>query len=424
MVLALGAALMLAALFGAGRSAEAAFSGQNGSIAFERFGDVYLASPDGAAARKIDVVGVQTNPAVSPDGTRVAYESGRGIWVMNADGSGQRRVSDGTNSTTFADSDPAWSPDGNSIAFSRYQAGDNDIWSTNLDGTGQKNLTNTGGYDEMDPAWSPAGGEISYTRVGCDLDGGISCVFKMGADGTDPVNLTPETRLPECPNQPGYFHRGASSEPSYAPDGTKIAFRGTAVCPHTSGTDIWVMNSNGGGKVNVTNDNGTGDNHPAFSPDGKEIAFNSSRPNGSPTAVYVVGADGGAVSRPAASTGFDNDPDWGVLDASAPTVARVTPPAGNKNVSEKANVTATFSEPMDKATLTGSTFSLRKKGGARVDARVSYDPASKRAILDPAGGLKPGATYVATVEGGAGGAADLAGNGLPAQETWVFTVRR
>ena len=61
---------------------------------------------------------------------------------------------------------------------------------------------------------------------------------------------------------------------------------------------------------------------------------------------------------------------------------------------------------------------------ARVEARVSYDAANRRAVLDPAGGLKPGATYVATVEGGAGGAADLAGNGLPARETWAFTVRR
>lgn len=138
----------------------------------------------------------------------------------------------------------------------------------------------------------------------------------------------------------------------------------------------------------------------------------------------MVGVGGGAVGRPAASTGFDNDPDWGALDVSAPVVARVTPAAGAKNASAKANVTAAFSEPMDKTTLTGNTFSLRKKGGARVEARVSYDAANKRAVLDPAGGLKPGATYVATVEGGAGGAADLAGNGLPAQKSWAFTVRR
>ena len=412
---------ILAALAGPGRSAEAAFPGQNGSIAFERFGDVYLASPDGSGARKIDVAGVQANPVVSPDGTRVAYEYGRGIWVMNADGSGGRRVSDGTNSTVFADADPAWSPDGGRVVFSRYQAGDTDLWSANLDGSGQRDLTNTPAYDEADPTWSPAGGEISYTRVGCDADGGISCVFKMDADGTDPVNLTPETRLPGCENQPGYFHRGASSQPSYSPDGTKIAFRGTVACPHSSGTDIWVMGSGGGGKVNVTADNGTGDNHPAFSPDGTRIAFNSNRPTGNPTAVYLVGTGGGTVSRLAASSGFDNDPDWGALDVAAPEVERVSPAEGAKNVSPKTNVTAGFSEAMDASTIDRTTFSLRKKGAAGVAARVSYDAATQRAVLDPADGLRPGTTYVATVEVGAG---DLAGNALAARKTWSFTVRR
>ena len=71
--------LFLVALLGPGRPAEAAFPGQNGSVAFEHFGDIHLAVPDGSAARKIDVAGVQANPAVSPDGTRVAYEYGRGI---------------------------------------------------------------------------------------------------------------------------------------------------------------------------------------------------------------------------------------------------------------------------------------------------------------------------------------------------------
>ena len=81
----------LVALAGPERSAEASFPGQNGSVAFERFGDVYLTSPDASVERKIDVAGVQANPAVSPDGTRVAYEVGRGIWVKNADGNGGRR---------------------------------------------------------------------------------------------------------------------------------------------------------------------------------------------------------------------------------------------------------------------------------------------------------------------------------------------
>jgi Tol biopolymer transport system component len=74
---------------------------------------------------------------------------------------------------------------------------------------------------------------------------------------------------------------------------------------------------------------------PAFSADGTKIAFNSNRPNGNPTAVYLVGANGGAVSRLATSSGFDNDPDWGALDVAAPEVARVTPAEGTRNVSRR-----------------------------------------------------------------------------------------
>ena len=246
--------------------------------------------------------------------------------------------------------------------------------------------------------------------MGCDPpNGGMSCVFKMRADGTGQVNLTPEASLAGCPNQPGYFHRGASSEPSYSSDGAKIAFRGTVTCPHSSGTDIWVMGSDGGGKVNLTNDNGTSDTHPTFSPDGTKIAFNSSRPNGAPVGIYLIGASGGEVSRLASSSGFDNDPDWGAADVLAPTVAGVTPANSARNVSPRAKVTATFSEPMRASTVNDGSFVLRKKGAKKgVAAAVGYDPAAKKAWLDPKRDLRPGMAYTVTLESGATGAKDLA----------------
>ena len=417
---------LLLPLLTPGGSAEAALPGQNGAIAFERFGDVYLAYPGETGAQKVTGDGVQANPAVSPDGTRIAYEYRYGIWVSNADGTGQRQVSAASPSTAFTDSGPAWSPGGEEIVFSRYSSGDRDIWSVRLDGTGQKDLTNTPGYSEMDPTWSPAGDEISYTRVGCEPpSGGMSCVFKMKTDGTGQVNLTPENSLSGCPNQPGYFHRGASAEPSFSPDGSKIAFRGTVTCPHTSGTDIWVMGSDGGGKINLTDDNGTGDNHPAFSPDGTKIAFNSSRPNGDPESVYLIGASGGEVSRLASSSGFDNDPDWGPADVAAPKIEDVTPANSARNVAPKARVTAIFSEPMKASTLNSATFVLKKKGAAKgVAATAGYDAAARKAWLDPTRELRAGATYVVTLEGGSGGVKDLAGNPLASRETWTFTVKK
>ena len=88
-------------------------------------------------------------------------------------------------------------------------------------------------------------------------------------------------------------------------------------------------------------------------------------------------------------------------------------------------MTAAFSEAMDARILDRTTFSLRKKGAAGgaagVAARVSYDAATQRAVLNPADDLRPGTTYVATVEVWVG---DLAGNALAARKTWSFTVRR
>jgi Tol biopolymer transport system component len=64
------------------------------------------------------------------------------------------------------------------------------------------------------------------------------------------------------------------SEPNASPsDGSQIVFTGTVVCPNTQGSDIWVMNADGGSKKILTNDGGTSDRHPVFSPEKKQIAF-------------------------------------------------------------------------------------------------------------------------------------------------------
>ena len=72
------------------------------------------------------------------------------IYVMNADGTGQTRL---TNNPEGASS-PDWSPDGSKIAFVRRREGNLEIYVMNADGTGQTNLTNNSGNDSS-PAWSP-----------------------------------------------------------------------------------------------------------------------------------------------------------------------------------------------------------------------------------------------------------------------------
>jgi Ca2+-binding RTX toxin-like protein len=285
--------------------ADAAFPGTNGKIAFQRDGDVWTMNGDGTGVTKLTTnYNGEYNPAVSPDGSRIAYEFLRGIWVMNADGSDKKMLTDG-NAT---DEDPTWSADGTRIAFSRNGG---DIWVMNADGSGLTDLTNTPSNAERDPAFSPDGTRIIYTRGSC---GAGTCIYIMNSDGTGQTNLTPEDTLPQCPNQPGYFHNGASREPSWSPDGTRIVFSGALICPNTIGKDIWVMNSDGSNKTNLINDQGTSDIRPSFSPDGTKIIFESNRDtNGGATELYTMSAaDGSGMQRLTTNTVWDSDADWGV----------------------------------------------------------------------------------------------------------------
>jgi hypothetical protein len=88
----------------------------------------------------------------SPDGSRIAFESvrdgGSEIYVMNAEGSDQRRL------TSNGGAYPAWSPDGSRIAFASGRGGDSEIYVMNADGTGLTNLTSNPAGDH-DPDWSP-----------------------------------------------------------------------------------------------------------------------------------------------------------------------------------------------------------------------------------------------------------------------------
>jgi hypothetical protein len=109
------------------------------------------------------------------------------------------------------------------------------------------------------------------------------------------------------------------------------------------------------------------------------------------------------------------------VDNTAPTVSSVTPANGTIAVAVGANVTATFSEAMDTATLTAATFTLSGPSG-NVAATVAYDAATNSATLDPVADLVEETTYAATVTGGAGGATDEVGNPLEADEVWSFTT--
>lgn len=170
--------LLVAVLLGVTAAAHATFPGRNGRIAFVRGvhdsnggwlrRDVFSVEPDGSGLRNLtgDRPADQFSPAWSADGRRIAYVEADGaattgdeLWTMRANGSGKRRV---TKNAT-ADEQPAWSPDGKWIVFSRQAAdGEFDLAVISARGGRARLLTRTPDFDELFPAWSPDGRLIVF----------------------------------------------------------------------------------------------------------------------------------------------------------------------------------------------------------------------------------------------------------------------
>jgi hypothetical protein len=103
-------------------------------------------------------------------------------------------------------------------------------------------------------------------------------------------------------------------------------------------------------------------------------------------------------------------------------VTGVSPVAGATNIPITARPSATFSEPVDRATVNASTVALRDPANQVVRAALGYDPTAKIVEIVPRSPLANSTTYTATITGGAAGVKDLAGNPLAADKVWSFTT--
>jgi fibronectin type 3 domain-containing protein len=109
-------------------------------------------------------------------------------------------------------------------------------------------------------------------------------------------------------------------------------------------------------------------------------------------------------------------------ETTPPVVTAFTPADGSAAANAGTTPTVTFNEPMKASTINTATFQLKDGSDAIVPATVTYSATTKKATLTPQAALTYGASYTATVKGGAGGVTDTPGNALASSLSWSFSI--
>ena len=189
-------------------------------------------------------------------------------------------------------SGPTYSPDGRNVAFSTDWGGGPHIWIVGTDGSNLRQLTTNmtqgpGGPSEsreFEPSWSPDGSRIAFAS---DATG----VFNIWVIGPDGLNLTRLTSGPD------------DRTPIWSPSGFQIVF----TSERSGSGAIWIVNGDGT-NLRTVSSLGT-ENNPSFSPDGLQLVFSSSQDSGGSN-LFVINTDGTGLRR--LTTGNFNDfhPSW------------------------------------------------------------------------------------------------------------------
>ena len=296
------------------KEAEAAFPGQNGRIAFVSYVDngtnvapeIFTVLPDGTQRRQLTTASGSRAPDFSADGTKITYagsrdlaESDQDVYVMDRAGNGKRALTD----NDLRENSPAWSPDGAQIAFTRQgPAGqgsptDVDVWVMNADGSGERNLTGDLDGSSGGAEWSPDGTRIVFEHGGD--------IWMMDVDGSGKRNLTPDAAM--------------DAFPDWSPDGKKLAF---ASYRQYKPYEIYTMNLDGTGVINVTKTRYVNEAEPAWSPNGTRIAYRKDSVianGGTTTEIRTKNADGSGKPKDISNDPENNFwPDWGPRLTTAP----------------------------------------------------------------------------------------------------------
>jgi len=249
--------------------ANAVPSADGARVAFVKvvggFSQIYTMNPDGTDVEALpgqSASANNTDPASSPDGTKIAFTSNSSgnldVWVIGLDGSGLTQLT----TDPGADSAPAWSPGGATIAYQSDTGGNLNVWLMNANGSGQHHLTTNPASDSQ-PAWFPTGSRVAFQSN----RSGNSDIWAINSNGTSLTHVTTST--------------APDTQPSVGTGGGTIAFTSR----RNGNTDIYTVPAAGGTNTRVTS-NAAVDSQPAFSTDGRWLAFTSNR-----TGINQVFAD-------------------------------------------------------------------------------------------------------------------------------------
>ncbi len=203
----------------------------------DRQDDLYIVSRDGLNVRQLtNTPGIEDQPAWSPDGSRIVFHATNkagtrnDLWVVNADGTGLRNVTQGISAEMTDKREPSWSPDGTRIAFIGAVKGQHKVWIIPVGGGSAVQFTTDEGFDAT-PSWSPDGRSIAFARFNT-----------RNQQFGDDIMVAPLATGIAVRNELD----GDQRSPVWSPDGHYIAFTGTARAGHDP-QNIYTMRVDGTG---------------------------------------------------------------------------------------------------------------------------------------------------------------------------------